>query len=118
MKKILFLPVLLMLSTIGFSQTTVKIDKKEVKADKEIVLSMDDTIYLEAEGLQPESKVHFKIKKAGIKLTQDFWQADKEGNIKGIFDIPNLRVAVMCLLSYIDAAGKLHEVNVRLKIRK
>ena len=47
-------------------EAIVKIDGQVVEPDGELTFDRDDTVYLEATGIKPNSKIHIKVKKLGM----------------------------------------------------
>jgi hypothetical protein len=125
MKKLLLQGVpLLMLFVFasGFTATVgdeaiVKIDGKLIVPDSEITFSRDDTVWLEATGIKPNSDIHIKVKKMGIAWMQDDYHVDKSGEVKGIMHIPEEKLTVNCFIEYYAGDGSFHEVQFKCKTR-
>lgn len=125
MKKLLiqvFPMVLLLLfgsgvSAISGDEAIVKIDGQEIKPDRELTLKRDDTVYLEATGIKPNSQIHIKVKKLGIAWVKDDYPVDKSGEVKGVMHIPEEKLTVTCFVEYHAADGSFHEVQFKCKTR-
>jgi hypothetical protein len=98
-------------------EAIVKIDGKLIVPDSEVVFERDDTVWLEATGIKPNSKIHMKVKKLGIAWMQDDYDVDKTGEVKGIMHIPEEKLTVNCFIEYYSADGKFHEVQFKCKTR-
>lgn len=125
MKRLFFRIVPLMLVYFlasGFAaapneEAIVKIDGKLIVPDSEVVFERDDTVWLEATGIKPNSKIHMKVKKLGIAWMQDDYDVDKTGEVKGIMHIPEEKLTVNCFIEYYSGDGKFHEVQFKCKTR-
>jgi hypothetical protein len=95
----------------------VRIDGKLVSADGDLTFERDDTVYLEATGIQPNSTIDFKIKKAGISWMKDVFEVDKTGEVKGIMHMPEQKLTVTCFIKYYSANGKFHDVKFKFRTR-
>jgi hypothetical protein len=93
----------------------VKIDGKLVREESTLSFDRDDTVYLEATGIKPNSTIHFKVKKAGIKWFEDVYEVDKTGEVKGVMHIPEERLTVTCLVEYYSSDNTFHEVKFKFK---
>jgi hypothetical protein len=98
-------------------EAIVKIDGQLVEPDGELTFNRDDTVYLEATGIKPKSKIHIKVKKLGIAWMQDDYDVDKSGEVKGIMHIPEEKLTVNCFIEYHAADGSFHEVQFKCKTR-
>jgi hypothetical protein len=98
-------------------EAIVKIDGKLIKTDSEVVFERDDTVWLEATGIKPNSKIDINVKKMGISWMKDFYDVDETGEVKGIMHIPEQRLTVTCLVSYYSKDNKFHEVKFKCKTR-
>jgi hypothetical protein len=98
-------------------EAVVMIDGKVIKPDGELTFDRDDTVYLEATGIKPKSKIHIKVKKLGIAWMQDDYDVDKSGEVKGIMHIPEEKLTVNCFIEYYAADGSFHEVQFKCKTR-
>lgn len=98
-------------------EAIVKIDGKLVEAGSEITFARDDTVWLEATGIKPNSQIHIKVKKMGIAWMQDDYDVDKTGEVKGVMHIPEEKLTVTCFIEYYDASGDYHEVDFKFKTR-
>lgn len=94
----------------------VLIDGKEVKPEGTLEFARDETLQLEASGIQPNSLVNIKVKKLGIRWMERNYQADKEGMVKGIFDTPESKITISCKVNYFSADGDQHEVEFKVKV--
>jgi hypothetical protein len=126
MKKLLFkvLPMLaLYVLASGFTfapaseEAVVKIDGKLIVPDSEITFERDDTVWLEATGIKPNSKIHIKVKKLGIAWMQDDYDVDKTGEVKGVMHIPEEKLTVKCFIEYYAVDNSFHEVEFKCKTR-
>lgn len=125
MKKLLrnFVPVLLLFvfcsgfTPLGEDEAIVKIDGKLIKPDGEVVFEKDDTVWLEATGIKPNSSIHIKVKKAGISWMQDDYEVDETGEVKGVMHIPEQRLTVTCFIEYYSNDNQFHEVKFKCKTR-
>lgn len=125
MKKLLLQVMPLMMVFVlasGFAaypgeEAIVMIDGKLIVPDGELTFNRDDTVYLEATGIKPNSMIHIKVKKMGIAWMQDDYQADKEGAVKGIMHIPEEKLTVNCFIEYTAADNSFHEVQFKCKTR-
>ena len=125
MKKMMFrvvvLAVVFFVAT-GFAspsgeEAVVKIDGQEIKPDGELTFKRDDTVYLEATGIKPNSKIHIKVKKLGIAWVKDDYDVDKSGQVKGVMHIPEEKLTVTCFVEYHAADNSFHEVQFKCKTR-
>ena len=98
-------------------EAIVKIDGKQILPDSEVTFARDDTVWLEATGIKPNTKIHMKVKKLGIAWMQDDYDVDKTGEVKGVMHIPEERLTVHCFIEYYSADGKFHEVDFKCKTR-
>ncbi len=98
-------------------EAVVKIDGKQIVPDSEVTFERDDTVWLEATGIKPNSKIHIKVKKLGIAWMQDDYDVDKTGEVKGVMHIPEEKLTVHCFLEYYSSDGKFHEVDFKCKTR-
>ena len=98
-------------------EAIVKIDGQVVEPDGELTFDRDDTVYLEATGIKPNSKIHIKVKKLGIAWMKDEYPVDKTGEVKGIMHIPEEKLTVNCFIEYHAADGSFHEVQFKCKTR-
>lgn len=98
-------------------EAIVKIDGQLVEPDGGLTFNRDDTVYLEATGIKPNSKIHIKVKKLGIAWMQDDYDVDKSGEVKGIMHIPEEKLTVNCFIEYHAADGSFHEVQFKCKTR-
>ncbi len=125
MKKLFYkvLPLLMLyFLASGFAalpdeEAIVKIDGRQIVPDSEVTFERDDTVWLEATGIKPNSKIHMKVKKLGIAWLQDDYDVDKTGEVKGVMHIPEERLTVNCFVSYYSSDGKFHEVAFKCKTR-
>jgi hypothetical protein len=125
MKKVLFrvLPmVMVFFLASGFAaapdeEAIVKIDGKLIVPDSEVTFDRDDTVWLEATGIKPNSKIHIKVRKLGIAWMQDDYDVDKTGEVKGVMHIPEEKLTVTCFIEYYSADNKFHEVQFKCKTR-
>lgn len=95
----------------------VKIDGKLIVPDSEVTFERDDTVWLEATGIKPNSQIHIKVKKLGIAWMQDDYDVDKTGEVKGVMHIPEEKLTVNCFIEYYSADNKFHEVQFKCKTR-
>ena len=95
----------------------VLVDGHEVLPDKEIIMEKDDTIELIALNLKPNSEIHFKIRKAGVRMKEDTFPVDEEGKVKGIWNLPEMRLTVTCLVDYYTAQDSYVETKFKFKVR-
>ncbi|MCB9231541.1 MAG: hypothetical protein H6581_07760 [Bacteroidia bacterium] len=93
----------------------VKVDGQKIVSDGMIEMDRDDTILFEAEGLKPNSRVDFKVKKMGVRFLQDSYQVDREGKIKEILYIPDMKIKVSAFVNYYNAKGE--PVDLKFKFR-
>lgn len=93
----------------------VLIDGKEVTAESTLVFDRDDTVYLEATGIKPNSNIYFKVKKMGIRWYEDLYEVDKTGEVKGVMQIPEEKLSLNCTVTYYSADGTFHEVEFKFK---
>jgi hypothetical protein len=113
--------ILVFLLATGFASAPagedaeVKIDGKLVRAESTLSFDRDDTVYLEATGIKPNSTIRFKVKKAGIKWFEDVYDVDKTGEVKGIMHIPEERLTVTCFVEYYSRDNTFHEVKFKFK---
>jgi hypothetical protein len=98
-------------------EAIVKLDGQIIEPDGELTFKRDDTVYLEATGIKPHSKIHIKVKKMGIAWMQDDYDVDKSGEVKGIMHIPEEKLTVNCFIEYHAADGSFHEVQFKCKTR-
>lgn len=98
-------------------EAVVLIDGKEVKPDGTLHFERDETLQLEARGIQPNSLVNIKVKKMGIRWMERNYQADKEGMVKGIFDTPENKITISCKVNYFSADGAEHELQFKVKVK-
>jgi hypothetical protein len=125
MKKMMmsWMPLMLVfLLASGFAplssdEAEVRIDGKLVSADGELTFDRDDTVYLEATGIKPNSRIHFEIKKAGIRWMQDDFDVDHTGEVKGIMHIPEQKLTLTCSVEYYSRSGSFHDVKFKLRTR-
>lgn len=94
----------------------VKVDGKEIVPEGLIKMDRDDTILFEAEGLKPNSRVDFKVKKLGVRFIKDSYYVDSEGRIKEILYIPNMKIKVKAFVNYHNADGESIDVKFKFKI--
>ena len=114
--------VILFLSTamtplpeIGAAKVTI--DDVEVLPDKTMTFKKDDTVYLRATGIKPNSNINFKIKKAGISWSKYDFKVDESGAVEGVLFIPEKKIAVSCFVTFTDAENKFHDVKFKFKVR-
>jgi hypothetical protein len=113
--------VLVFLLATGFTSrpagddAEVKIDGKLVRAESVLSFDRDDTVYLEATGIKPNSTIRFKVKKAGIKWFEDVYDVDKSGEVKGVMHIPEEKLTVTCEVEYYSSDNTYHEVKFKFK---
>lgn len=98
-------------------EAIVKIDGQQIMPNSEVTFQRDDTVWLEATGIKPNSKIHIKVKKLGIAWMQDDYDVDKTGEVKGVMHIPEEKLTVNCFIEYYSADGKFHEVEFKCKTR-
>jgi hypothetical protein len=98
-------------------EAVVKIDGKQILPDSEITFERDDTVWLEATGIKPNSAIHIKVKKLGIAWVKDDYEVDKTGEVKGVMHIPEERLTVNCFIEYYSADNTFHEVQFKCKTR-
>lgn len=124
MKKSLFRFVPLMMLFVlssGFTHApsdgdaVVLIDGKQVTAESTLIFDRDDTVYLEATGIKPNSSIYIKVKKLGIRWFEDNYEVDKTGEVKGVMQIPEEKLSVNCTVTYYSSDGKFHEVEFKFK---
>lgn len=124
MKKFLssvFALALVFLISSGFTSAPagedaeVKIDGKAIKAETTLQFDRDDTVWLEATGIKPNSIVRFKIKKAGIKWAEHEFEVDKTGEVKGVMHIPEEKITVTCFVEYYSGDNTFHEVKFKFQ---
>lgn len=99
------------------SEAEVRIDGKVVSADGDLTFERDDTVYLEATGIQPNSTIDIKVKKAGISWMKDAFEVDKSGEVKGIMHMPEQKLTVTCFINYYSADGKFHDLKFKFRTR-
>ena len=97
-------------------RAVVMVDGKEIKPEGVIKMDRDDTILFEAEGLKPNSRVDFKVKKLGIRFIKDSYYVNSEGKIKEILYIPNMKIKVKAFVKYQNADGESIDVKFKFKI--
>lgn len=126
MKKfaIQIVPMLVMFFMLsGFSaspaneEAVVTIDGKRVETDSDIVLERDDTVWLEATGIKPNSKIDIRVRKLGIAWMKDFYEVDESGEVKGVMHIPEEKLTVTCFVEYYSQDNQYHEVKFKFKTR-
>jgi|GEM_PF-2106161 hypothetical protein len=93
----------------------VRIDGKIISADSTLTFNRDDTVYLEATGIKPNSTITFKVKKMGIRWFEDAYEVDETGEVKGVMQIPEEKITVNCTVSYYSADEDFHEVEFKFK---
>ena len=93
----------------------VLIDGKLVTAESTLQFKRDDTVYLEATGIKPNSTILFKVKKLGIRWFEDQYDVDKTGEVKGVMHIPEEKLSVTCIVEYYTAEGTFREVSFKFK---
>lgn len=98
------------------SEAIVKIDGKIVEPEGTIKLERDDTIYLEIEGIKPNSMVDIKVKKMGVSWMKDEYEVDESGGVKAILNVPEKKVTVQCFVKYFTVDGVEKEVKFKFKV--
>lgn len=98
------------------TDATVKIDGRVVQPEGTIRLDRDDTIYLEIDGIKPNSTVDIKVKKMGVSWVKDEYDVDETGGVKAILNVPEKRITVTCFVSYISVNGIEREVKFKFKV--
>ena len=101
----------------GKSKAEVRIDGKLITPAGNLVFERDDTVYLEAIGIKPNSIIDIKVKKAGISWVKHEFEVDETGEVKGIMHMPGQRLSVTCFVKYYSAGGKFHDVKFKFKTR-
>jgi hypothetical protein len=97
-------------------ETKVFIDGKEIQPSGTIILKKDDTILFEATGLQPNSDIYIKVKKAGIRWAEDTYHVNETGKVREILDVPEKDLTVNCTVTYYNADGDFVTTEFKLKI--
>jgi hypothetical protein len=93
----------------------VRIDGKLIQPEKKLQFQRDDTVYLEATGIRPNSIIDIKVKKAGISWVKHEFEVDESGEVKGIMHMPEQKLSVTCLVKYYSADGTFHDVKFKFK---
>ncbi len=101
----------------GKDEAVVKIDGKLVEMNSAIVLERDDTVWLEATGIKPNSKIDIRVRKLGIAWMKDFYEVDESGEVKGVMHIPEEKLTVTCFVEYYAMDNSYHEVKFKFKTR-
>jgi hypothetical protein len=102
---------------VGGGEERVLIDGKELQNEKVITLEKDDTVYLEAYGIKPQSDIHVKVMKLGIKWAEDSYHVDESGMIKAIMHVPEQKLTVNCEVTYFGSNGQFIEKAFKFKVR-
>lgn len=97
------------------SGAEVRIDGKLIEPQGLLKFDRDDTVYLEAVGIKPNSWIHMKVKKGGIRWLKNEFKVDDTGEVKGILHIPEMKLTVTCFVNYYDSDGVYHEVKFKFK---
>lgn len=115
---LLFLGTVFIISS-GFAPSSdeamVKIDGQVIEPEGVLKFERDDTVYLEATGIKPNSEVNIKIKKAGINWAKHNFRVDKKGEVIGIMHMPEQKLKVKCTVQYYDASNTFHEVEFKFQ---
>ncbi|MEM0999474.1 MAG: hypothetical protein AAGN35_20620 [Bacteroidota bacterium] len=93
----------------------VRIDGKLIQPEKKLEFPRDDTVYLEAIGIKPNSMINIKVKKAGISWVKHEFEVDETGEVKGIMHMPEQKLKVTCFVNYYSADGTFHEVKFKFR---
>ena len=99
----------------GEGNAEVRIDGKLITPEGKLRFDRDDTVYLEATGIKPQSMINIKIKKAGISWVKHEFEVDKTGEVKGIMHMPGQRLSVTCFVKYYSADGTFHDIKFKFK---
>ena len=117
------LPLLILLFTATAftsapaSEAEVRIDGKLISPDGDLTFQRDDTVYLEATGIKPNSTIDIKVRKAGISWMKDAFDVDKSGEVKGIMHMPEQKLTVTCFIKYYSADGRFHDLKFKFRTR-
>ena len=101
--------------TSGGEKAVVKIDGKDVTHEEVLRFERDDTVYLEATGIKPNSIIDVKIKKAGINWVKHQFDVNDKGEVIGIMHMPEQRLKVKCTVAYYDADDTFNEVKFKFQ---
>lgn len=99
----------------GGVEAEVRIDGQLVQPEGVLKFKKDDTVYLEATGIKPNSKIDIKVRKAGISWIKDYYEVDETGEVKGIMHMPDTKITVTCFVKYYSADGDFHDVKFKFK---
>lgn len=107
--------------TSGFRFTSdedavVKLDGQVIIPEGTITLDRDDTVYLEVEGVKPNSTVDVEVKKLGIKWMEDSYEVDESGGVKTIVFVPEKKITVNCKVTYYTPGNDLKTVEFKFKV--
>jgi len=114
----LLLLVVLFLGTSMASsgdRAMVKIDGQVIEPEGVLKFKKDDTVYLEATGIKPDSDVEIKVKKAGIRWANHTFRVDDSGEVIGIMHMPEKKLKVTCTVLYYDRDGTFNEVKFKFQ---
>lgn len=123
MKRLFFAIPLLMVFVLGSGfvpvpggdTAEVRIDGKLITPEGRLKFDRDDTVYLEATGIKPNSIIDIKVKKAGISWVKHEFEVDKTGEVKGIMHMPEQKLSVTCFVKYYSADGTFHDIKFKFK---
>lgn len=93
----------------------VKIDGQLIQPKGTLKFERDDTVYLEATGIEPNSIIKIKIKKAGIRWANHDFRVNDSGEVTGIMHMPEKKLKVSCTVYYNDADGTSNEVQFKFQ---
>lgn len=96
-------------------KAVVKIDGQEVTPEDVLKFERDDTVYLEATGIKPNSSINIKIKKAGIRWATHEFRVNDKGEVIGIMHMPEQKLKVRCTVMYYDADNTYNEVQFKFQ---
>lgn len=115
---VLFLGLVFVMGS-GFSsigdKAEVKIDGQKIEPKGLLRFERDDTVYLEATGIEPNSNIKIKIKKAGIRWANHNFRVNDSGEVTGIMHMPEQKLKVNCTVYYNDADGTENEVQFKFQ---
>ncbi len=97
------------------NEAVVKIDGQEISPEDVLKFERDDTVYLEATGIKPNSQVSIKIKKAGIRWATHEFRVDDAGEVVGIMHMPEQKLKVRCTVMYYAADNTYNEVQFKFQ---
>lgn len=99
----------------GPEKAEVLIDGQKIEPKGLLRFKRDDTVYLKAHGVKPNSTVNIKAKKAGIRWVQHDFIVNETGGVEGIMHIPQQRLKVSCTVTYYDADNTFNEVKFKFQ---